>query len=159
LVKKHSFRQNIIIQPEKIAICFLINALVGRYYPGTVLSFTVLAFVFGMLYLASLKSVSLYFDKRQTLAMQLGSCGTSVGQFVMAPVIALMLTNVGTHKSFLFLSAFFLIALVPAILYKPVKSDNDAVFRTDRVLYQIWEYGIQIWEYGNFSARKLILTL
>lgn len=104
------------------AIMFFINFLFGTVYIGTVVCFTLLAFAFGMLFLCSLKSIANYFDKRRTFAMQIGACGTSVGQFVMAPAATIIISTFTVNGAYLILAGIYLNLIVPAFLFRPVDS-------------------------------------
>jgi len=104
------------------AITFLINYFLGSLYFGTILCFAILSFAFGVLFLCSLKSISNYFDKRRAIAIQIGSCGTSVGQFILAPALATIFTDFTVKGGYLILAGLYLNFIVSACLFKPTSS-------------------------------------
>ena len=64
------------------------------------------------------KAISLYFDKKRTLANQIGTCGTSVGQFIFGPALAFFIEEYGMNSTFLILAGIFLNFLVSAALFR-----------------------------------------
>jgi len=108
------------------ALTFVACYLSGTSYTGCTIGFTFLSLSFGLLFLCSLKSIAIYFDKRRTLAMQIGTCGTSVGQFVMAPAITTLLETYTVEGTYMVLSGLFLNLLVSACLFRPLKSSKTA---------------------------------
>lgn len=61
-----------------------------RLKPGSGLiyslySMLLIGFGFGLLYVTAVVSVSLYFDKRRSLAVGIAMCGTGLGTFTFGP--------------------------------------------------------------------------
>ena len=104
------------------SFCFFTCYWFGIFYPGIVSCFAILAVAFGVLILCPLKSISNYFDTRRTFATQIGTCGTSFGQFVLAPLLTICIEKWSVTGAYLVISALFLNIFVSAYLFRPVKS-------------------------------------
>jgi hypothetical protein len=47
--------------------------------------------MFGLLFMAALNQIAVYWEEKRTMATQIGSCGTSVGMLLFPLIIAWLL--------------------------------------------------------------------
>ena len=85
------------------------------------------------------KAISLYFDKKRTLANQIGTCGTSVGQFIFGPALAFFIEEYGMNSTFLILAGIFLNFLVSGALFRTPegKSKEQEKVKFDPEVFKI----------------------
>ena len=139
---------NISFLAEKLPYSKICGTKVGPSYKNGVIANLVVAMSFGMLFLCPLKSLSLYFHERKSLATQIGSCGVSVGQFVFAPVIAHAITAYTVNGVFLLLSGIVFNIYIAAFLFRPVMPSNprttldtnDTPVQFDKNIFKICPY-------------------
>jgi len=157
IVEKLGARKTCLVFGGAPSIAFFIAYLAGTIYAVTVIAFVVISFCFGILFLASLKSIANYFDARRTFAMQIGSCGTSIGQFVMAPASALLILNYTVKGTFLILAGLYINLLVPAVLFKPVsdKKKSDGAKKAvaiDTSIFKMPTFHVYLWSQMLLNA-------
>jgi len=71
------------------------------------------------MYLPSIVIVSYYFNARRALATGIAVCGSSIGAFVLAPLMSLLLNLYGWRGANLIIAGVILNGLVCAALYRP----------------------------------------
>ena len=157
IVEKLGARKTCLVFGGAPPIAFFIAHLAGTIYAVTVVSFVVISFSFGIIILASLKSIANYFDARRTFAMQIGSCGTSIGQFVMAPVIAILIINYTVKGTFLILGGLYINLLIPGVLFKPVsdKKKLDGAKKAvaiDTSIFKMPTFHLYLWSQMLINA-------
>lgn len=62
----------------------------------------------GMCYVTAVVSIAYWFDKKRTLAVSLGACGTGIGTFVYAPLTQYLINEYGWRGTVLMLAGTFL---------------------------------------------------
>lgn len=50
-----------------------------------------ISIMFGLLFMAALNQIAVYWEEKRTMATQIGSCGTSVGMLLFPLIIAWLL--------------------------------------------------------------------
>ena len=79
-------------------------------------------------------SVTIYFEKRRSLATGIALSGSGIGQFFWSPVMQGILDNYGLNKALTILSVVVLSAGISALVFKPIKSsellDSDSTSKT-----------------------------
>ncbi|XP_046735347.1 uncharacterized protein LOC124404905 isoform X1 [Diprion similis] len=85
------------------------------------LTFGVLAGVgLGLCYVTAVVSIAYWFDKKRTLAVGLGACGTGIGTFVYAPLTTFLIREYGWRGTTLLLSGtFFNLIVCGAVMRDP----------------------------------------
>ncbi|KAK0089960.1 hypothetical protein PV325_004437 [Microctonus aethiopoides] len=85
------------------------------------LTFGVLAGLgLGLCYVTAVVSIAYWFDKKRTLAVSLGACGTGIGTFVYAPMTAYFIEEYGWRGTCLLLAgSFFNLIVCGAIMQDP----------------------------------------
>lgn len=93
-------------------------------FPTLIVSFLVMAMAWGVIFIMCLNSMSLHFDENRTLATQIGTLGTSVGQFAF-PVIITPLVAAYSLKGFFLITSGIFANHLPALLLfmNPTKSN------------------------------------
>ena len=75
---------------------------------------------FGMMYLPAIVIVSFYFDRRRSLATGISVCGSSVGGFIVPPMLEHLIRRYGwPHTSFA-IAAAMLLGAFAGMLFKPI---------------------------------------
>lgn len=69
--------------------------------------------------------VSKYFKKKISVASSLTLSGSSVGTFVLSPVIQLLLSELGLKNGFRVLACFYVLLSIPIFLYRPFKTREE----------------------------------
>jgi len=118
LIEKLGIRKSGCIFGLLNASTFVMAYLSKENFYLVVSSIVLNAFCSGIIFLGTVKAISLYFDKKRTLANQIGTCGTSVGQFIFGPVLAFFIEEYGMNSTFLILAGIFLNFLVSAALFR-----------------------------------------
>lgn len=74
----------------------------------------------GLCYVTLVVSVAFWFEKKRTLAVSLGSCGTGIGTFVYAPLTQFLINEYGWRGTTIFLAGGFLnICVCGALMRDP----------------------------------------
>ncbi|GFR84407.1 monocarboxylate transporter [Elysia marginata] len=81
---------------------------------------------FGLLYLPSIVAVSMYFDRKRTLATCIALCGSGIGTIVMAPVTELLLSEFNWRWTIFNQAGVLLNGLVCAAMVRPLYFDDGA---------------------------------
>lgn len=100
------------------AIAFLLCGLVANIYFILGMIFVAL-FSLGVVYLAAPGIISRYFKEKVTLANQLSSCGVSVGQFVLGPLLAILVKQYSVGGCFVVLGGIMMHIVSASALYRP----------------------------------------
>lgn len=79
----------------------------------------------GFCFLPATVTVAMYFDRRRSLAIGLGSAGVGIGSFVCAPVIHLLIERFGWRGALLVGGAIQLHLCVIGLLLRPLPPDNN----------------------------------
>lgn len=77
-------------------------------------------FGYGMIFLASIVSVSRYFDKRRSLAMGISVCGSGIGSIVFNPLSKWLLDEYGWRGTLLIEAGLVLNCVAFSALYRPL---------------------------------------
>ncbi|KAL0112511.1 hypothetical protein PUN28_012081 [Cardiocondyla obscurior] len=74
----------------------------------------------GLCYVTAVVSIAFWFDKKRTLAVGLGACGTGIGTFVYAPMTAYFIEEYGWRGACLLLAGtFFNMIVAGAVMRDP----------------------------------------
>lgn len=74
----------------------------------------------GLCYVTAVVSIAFWFDKKRTLAVGLGACGTGIGTFVYAPMTAYFIEEYGWRGTCLLLAGtFFNMIIAGAVMRDP----------------------------------------
>lgn len=74
----------------------------------------------GLCYVTLVVSVAFWFEKKRSLAVSLGSCGTGIGTFVYAPLTQYLINEYGWRGTTIFLAGGFLnICVCGALMRDP----------------------------------------
>lgn len=80
---------------------------------------------FGLIYLPAIVSVTMYFEKKRSLATGIAVCGSGFGTFVFAPVISKLIEQFGWRGSILILAGVVLECVLFGALFRPLGEDKD----------------------------------
>lgn len=80
---------------------------------------------FGLIYLPAIVSVTMYFEKRRSLATGIAVCGSGFGTFIFAPLINLLLTHYGWRGAMLIVAAIVLECIIFGSLFRPLEYETD----------------------------------
>jgi len=113
------------------ALSFLACGLVSNIYFILSMIFVAL-FALGVVYLAAPGIISRYFKEKVTLANQISSCGVSVGQFILGPLLSILVMNYSVPGCFIILGGIMMHIVSASALYRPTiilseteKDEND----------------------------------
>ncbi|GFS08101.1 monocarboxylate transporter 13 [Elysia marginata] len=81
----------------------------------------------GFCFLPATVTVAMYFDRRRSLAIGLGSAGVGIGSFVCAPVFHLLIEQYGWRGALLVTGAIQLNLCVIGLLLRPLPPDSAEV--------------------------------
>lgn len=74
----------------------------------------------GLCYVTAIVAIAFWFEKKRSLAIGLGSCGTGIGTFIYAPLTQYLITEYGWRGTTLFLAGgFFNICVCGALMRDP----------------------------------------
>ncbi|XP_060518855.1 monocarboxylate transporter 12 [Cylas formicarius] len=76
---------------------------------------------FGLIYLPAIVSVTMYFEKKRSLATGIAVCGSGFGTFIFAPIISKLLTAYGWRGSLMIIAAIVLGCTVFGALFRPLE--------------------------------------
>jgi len=82
---------------------------------------------YGFIYLPAVVIVSFYFDKKQAFATGIAVCGSGIGNFVLAPLIRLLVSRYGWRLSIALLAGVNLCCAFFALFFKPLKDEIKEV--------------------------------
>lgn len=72
----------------------------------------------GLCYVTAVVSIAFWFDKKRTLAVGLGACGTGIGTFVYAPITAYFIQEYGWRGTCLLLAGTFFNMIVAGMVMR-----------------------------------------
>ncbi|XP_022914399.2 monocarboxylate transporter 5 [Onthophagus taurus] len=79
---------------------------------------------FGLIYLPAIVSVTMYFDKKRSLATGIAVCGSGLGTFVFAPLINILLEEYGWRGAMVILGGIVLECLIFGALFRPLEYEK-----------------------------------
>lgn len=91
----------------------------------TTLYFTIgigTGFGFGLIYLPAIVCVTIYFEKKRSLATGIAVCGSGFGTFIFAPIITFLVKEYGWRGSMLILAAGVLECVIFGAMFRPLES-------------------------------------
>ncbi|KAF5282491.1 hypothetical protein FQR65_LT14261 [Abscondita terminalis] len=93
----------------------------ARTIPMMYITFGVIAGIgLGLCYVTAVVSIAYWFDKKRTLAVGLGACGTGIGTFVYAPMTQFFISEYGWRGTVLLLAGTFLnMCVCGAVMREP----------------------------------------
>lgn len=108
------------------ALAFLACGFVSNIYFILAMIFVAL-FSLGVVYLAAPGIIARYFKERVTLANQLSSCGVSVGQFILGPLLSILVVTYSVPGCFIILGGIMMHIVSASALYRPtiIQSEED----------------------------------
>lgn len=95
--------------------------------------FFVLAMIFvalyglGVVYLAAPGIISRYFLKKKTFANQLSACGVSVAQFILGPLLAILVSSYGVPGTFVIMGGLMFNIVASSAMYRPTEIASEEV--------------------------------
>jgi len=109
------------------ALAFLACGFVHNIYFILAMIFVAL-FSLGVVYLAAPGIIARYFKERVTLANQLSSCGVSVGQFILGPLLSILVVQYSVPGCFIILGGIMMHIVSASALYRPtiILSEEEA---------------------------------
>jgi len=114
LLAKAGLRRTSLLVGWVPAACWLLMYTFLNF-PILIVSFLGMALAWGIIFIMCLNSMSLHFDENRTLATQIGTLGTSVGQFAF-PVIITPLVAAYSLKGFFLITSGIFANHLPALL-------------------------------------------
>ncbi|XP_030755202.1 monocarboxylate transporter 12 [Sitophilus oryzae] len=81
-------------------------------------------FGFGLIYLPAIVSVTMYFEKKRSLATGIAVCGSGLGTFIFAPIISKLLAEYGWRGSILIIAGIVLESIIFGALFRPLENEN-----------------------------------
>jgi len=123
LLAKAGLRQTSLIVGLVPAGCWLLMYTFLNF-PTLIVSFLLMAIAWGIIFIMCLNSMSLHFDKNRTLATQIGTLGTSFGQFAFPVIITPLVATYSLKGFFLITSGIFANHLPAVLLFMKPKKSN-----------------------------------
>lgn len=80
---------------------------------------------FGLIYLPAIVSVTMYFEKKRSLATGIAVCGSGFGTFIFAPIISKLMEYYEWRVSLLILSAIVLSCVFFGALFRPLEEEKN----------------------------------
>ena len=80
---------------------------------------------FGLTYLPSVTIMKLYFDRNLGLALGIAASGTGFGQFLMAPIVNIMLEQYSLSGTLYFFAVIFFASIFFCFLYKSPTTEKE----------------------------------
>lgn len=129
LVDRYGCRSMTIVGGIVSALGFILSCF-ARSMTMMYLTFGVIAGLgLGLCYVTAVVSIAFWFDKRRTLAIGIGACGTGIGTFVYAPMTQLFITEYGWRGTVLLLAGTFLnLCVCGAVMRDPewlIQADQE----------------------------------
>ncbi|KAI4466211.1 monocarboxylate transporter [Holotrichia oblita] len=81
-------------------------------------------FGFGLIYLPAIVSVTMYFEKKRSLATGIAVCGSGFGTFIFAPIITVLLREYGWRGSMMIISGIVLECMIFGALFRPLEYES-----------------------------------
>nr|AKN21509.1 slc16a-14 [Schmidtea mediterranea] len=82
---------------------------------------------FGLVYLPSIVTVSIYFKRKRAFAIGLAVCGSGIGTFVFSPLIEYLIETYGWRGTMLIVGGLIFNCLACGAVYRPKKSYEDSI--------------------------------
>jgi len=76
---------------------------------------------FGLMYCPAIVIVTIYFEKRRSLATGITVCGAGVGTFLFSNIIGQMISRFGWRQVFLIYAGIILICVPCGAMYRPIQ--------------------------------------
>lgn len=89
---------------------------------------------FGLIYLPAIVSVTMYFEKKRSLATGIAVCGSGFGTFIFAPLITLLLKEYGWRGAMLIISSVLLECIIFGALFRPLEDKKPKKERSEIIL-------------------------
>lgn len=81
-------------------------------------------FGFGLIYLPAIVSVTMYFEKKRSLATGIAVCGSGFGTFIFAPIITVLLREYGWRGSLVIIAGIVLECTIFGALFRPLEYES-----------------------------------
>lgn len=88
---------------------------------------------FGLIYLPAIVSVTMYFEKKRSLATGIAVCGSGFGTFIFAPIISKLLSEYGWRGSILIIAGLVLQCILFGSLFRPLENEPEEPPKTEEV--------------------------
>lgn len=89
-------------------------------------------FALGVVYLASPGIIGRYFLEKKTLANQVSACGVSVCQFVLSPVLAILIASYSVPGTFIIIAGLMLNIVASSALYRPTIIETEEIAKQEK---------------------------
>lgn len=86
---------------------------------------------FGLIYLPAIVSVTMYFEKKRSLATGIAVCGSGFGTFIFAPIISKLMEQFGWRGSMLILAGVVLLCVLFGALFRPLEEEKHNVSKNE----------------------------
>lgn len=96
-------------------------------------------FGFGLIYLPAIVSVTMYFEKKRSLATGIAVCGSGFGTFIFAPIISKLLAEYGWRGSILIIAGIVLECILFGALFRPLENETVDEKKEDPLLVKSCE--------------------
>lgn len=82
-------------------------------------------FGFGLIYLPAIVSVTMYFEKKRSLATGIAVCGSGFGTFIFAPISNKLIVEYGWRGATLIIAALVFNCMLFGALFRPLEFEDD----------------------------------
>lgn len=96
-------------------------------------------FGFGLIYLPAIVSVTMYFEKKRSLATGIAVCGSGFGTFIFAPIISKLLAEYGWRGSILIIAGIVLECILFGALFRPLENETAEEKKEDPLIVKSCE--------------------
>lgn len=115
ILSKLGNRKTVIVSGLLTAFMHALLYFIRIFYVALI-AFFMISIMFGLLFMAALNQIAVYWDEKRTMATQIGSCGTSVGMLLFPLIIAWLLETFTVPGYYLILAGIYLNVLIAAAL-------------------------------------------
>lgn len=89
---------------------------------------------FGLIYLPAIVSVTMYFEKKRSLATGIAVCGSGFGTFIFAPIITSLLSEYGWRGAMLIVAGIVLECIIFGALFRPLEYSTNKKKDTSEIV-------------------------
>ncbi|CBY08586.1 unnamed protein product [Oikopleura dioica] len=126
IIAKLGNRKTVFVSGVFVAIMHVFLYFI-RIFNVALIAFFMISIMFGLLFMAALNQIAVYWESKRTMATQIGSCGTSVGMLLFPLIIAWLLETFTVPGYYLILAGIYLnVMIAGALMHNPhsVKKDD-----------------------------------
>jgi len=125
IIAKLGNRKTVMTSGVLVASMHAILYFIRIFYVALV-AFFMISIMFGLLFMAALNQIAVYWEEKRTMATQIGSCGTSVGMLLFPLIIAWLLETFTVPGYYLILAGIYLNVLIAgALMHNPHSAKKE----------------------------------